>query len=116
MPYELGVCIEEFKDLRKEDDSEQVVSKAGKGKIVAKISAQIFVNRPSQRAIVVGSKGSMIKQIGIDARKRIEEFLGGQILLNLHVKVNSGWFKNHFILNQMGLARSPQASRVWRKK
>ena len=107
LPYELGVCIDQFQDFRDEEP---------KKKIVAKIDAQIFVNRPSQRPIVVGNKGSMIKKIGMQSRERIEEFLGGQILLNLHVKVNSGWFKNHFVLNQMGLARSASSTRVWRQK
>ena len=119
LPYELGVCIDQFKDMRDDrggDEKRDESKPAKKKKIVAKIDAQIFVNRPSQRPIVVGNQGSMIKKIGTEARKRIEEFLGGQILLNLHVKVNPGWFKNHFVLNEMGLGRSSSSSRVWRKK
>jgi GTP-binding protein Era len=81
-----------------------------------KISASILVNRPSQRAIVVGSKGSVIKDIGTNARKRIEEMVGGKVHLNLHVKVSPKWFRNNFVLDEIGLPRTQKSNRVWRKR
>jgi len=105
LPYEVAVTIEEYVDTKKLDSN---------SKISAKISATILVNKPSQRAIVVGSKGSMIKEIGTRARKNIEGLIGGQISLNLHVKVAPKWFKNNFILEQLGLPRAENSARVWR--
>ena len=84
--------------------------------IEAHISASILVNRPSQRAIVVGSKGSVIKEIGTEARKKIEAMVGGKVHLNLHVKVSPKWFNNNFVLDEIGLPRSQTQARVWRKK
>jgi len=83
-------------------------------KIVSHISCSILVNRPSQRAIVIGSQGSMIKKIGYEARRKIEAMVGGQIHLNLHVKVSPNWFKNNFILEEIGLPRAVDSNRVWR--
>lgn len=106
LPYELAVVIDEFRDGFKKDDIQKDTQ----------ISASILVNRPSQRAIVVGSKGSVIKQIGTNARKKIEAMVGDTVHLNLHVKVSPKWFKNNFVLDEIGLPRTQQSNRVWRKK
>lgn len=105
LPYELAVVIDEYKD-----------SKDEKAPVAAHISASILVNRPSQRAIVVGRQGSVIKQIGTEARKKIEAMLEGQVHLNLHVKVSPKWFSNNWVLDELGLPRSQTAARVWRSK
>lgn len=106
LPYELAVVIEEYQDGKVIDDK----------KWDTKISASILVNRPSQRAIVVGSKGSVIKKIGTEARKKIEAMVGERVHLNLHVKVSPKWFKNNFVLDEIGLPRTHKSKRVWRKK
>jgi GTP-binding protein Era len=108
LPYELAVVIDEYRDVKDRGDK--------KAKIQSHISASIIVNRPSQRAIVVGSKGSMIKNIGIRARKKIEAMVGGQVHLNLHVKVMPKWFKNNFVLEEIGLPRQNNTARMWKKK
>ena len=109
IPYEVAVLIEEFKDVgdRKSKKAEDRESH---------VSASILVNRPSQRAIVVGSKGSMIKEIGIRSRKKIEAMTGGKVHLNLHVKVSPKWFKNNFVLEELGLPRAHNSARVWKNK
>jgi GTPase len=107
IPYEVAVVIDEYKDIRDKED---------KNKISSHISASILVNRPSQRAIVVGSKGSMIKEIGMRSRKKIAAMTGGEVHLNLHVKVTPKWFKNNFVLEELGLPRAKNSARVWRKK
>ena len=63
LPYEVAVTVDEYEDFRRKPDS----------KNWCEYTATIHVNRPSQRAIVVGSKGSMIKEIGIRARQKIED-------------------------------------------
>ncbi len=107
LPYEVAVVIDEYKDMKTRDIQSP---------IEAHISASILVNRPSQRAIVVGSKGSVIKEIGTEARKKIEAMVGGKVHLNLHVKVSPKWFNNNFVLDEIGLPRSQTQARVWRKK
>lgn len=107
VPYEIAVTIDEYKDLKEKNE---------KSKIASLISATIHVNRPSQRAIVVGTQGRMIKEIGTRARKKIEAMVGGQVNLNLHVKVSPHWFKNNFILEEIGIPRAPNSHRVWRQK
>ena len=107
LPYECAVVIEEFKLATYTDDRESPLA--------ARISASILVNRASQRAIVIGSKGAMIKEVGSRARSKIEAMLGGQIHLNLHVKVSPRWFKNNFVLEELGLPRAVNSDRVWRK-
>ncbi len=106
VPYETAVVIDEYKDFRDKKTS----------KIVCHISASILVNRPSQRAIVVGSRGSMIQKIGANARAKIEKMVGGQVHLNLHAKVSPNWFKNNFVLEEIGLPRAVDSNRVWRDK
>lgn len=107
LPYEIAVIIDEYKDVRKKDETAPPE---------AHISASILVNRPSQRAIVVGSKGSVIKEIGINARKKIEAMTGGKVHLNLHVKVSPKWMTNNYVLDEIGLPRTQKSARVWRKK
>ena len=106
VPPELAVVIDEFFDAKAQGDKVENT----------KISASILVNRPSQRAIVVGKKGSVIKEIGTNARKKIEAMVGGKVFLNLHVKVSPKWFKNNFVLDELGLPRTQKSHRVWRKK
>lgn len=107
LPYELAVVIEDFQDPFETEDGKS---------FDAKVSASILVNRPSQRAIVVGSKGSVIKEIGTRARKKIEAMVGARTHLNLHVKVSPKWFKNNWVLDEIGLPRTDKSNRVWRKK
>ncbi len=107
VPYEVAVVIDEYKEVKSKTDPESYESH---------ISASILVNRPSQRAIVIGSSGSMIKEIGIRSRKKIEVMTGGPVHLNLHVKVSPKWFKNNFVLEEIGLPRAKDSARVWRKK
>jgi GTP-binding protein Era len=109
LPYELAVVIDEYKDMKPKFGEENP-------KVLSHISASILVNRPSQRAIVVGTKGGMIKEIGTRSRKKIEAMIGGQVHLNLHVKVSPKWFKNNIILEELGLPRAKDSNRVWRSR
>lgn len=76
VPHSIAVRIDEFAE--REND-------------VAYIEATIFVERDSQKGIVIGAGGSMIKQLGTEARKSIEEMSGRKVYLRLRVKVRKNW-------------------------
>jgi GTP-binding protein Era len=77
VPHAVAVTIDEF------------VEPEGDG--VVQVSATVHVERPGQKQIVIGEKGSMLKRIGIRARQRIEELLARQVMLKLWVVVTPGW-------------------------
>jgi GTP-binding protein Era len=60
------------------------------------------VLRDSQKNIIIGKKGEMIKKVGMQARKDIENFLGGKVYLELFVKVRKGWRDDKNILKKFG--------------
>lgn len=66
------------------------------------IKATIIVSRETQKVIMIGKRGSMIKQLGINARKAIEEFIGGKVHLELFVKVRPKWRDNENYLKEYG--------------
>lgn len=61
---------------------------------LVKISAEIYVERKSQKGIIIGSKGEALKKTGTQARKDIEEFLGKKVFLEMFVRVEEDW-RNH---------------------
>ena len=89
IPYATGVVIESFKE------EEGLI----------RIHAVVFVERDSQKGILIGRSGSMLKAIGTEARRQIEEFLGTRVYLGLFVKVRSGWRESEQILTEMGLEK-----------
>jgi GTP-binding protein Era len=68
---------------------------------LTRISATIFVEKVSQRAIVIGKGGSFLKKIGTDARAEIEKLIGKSVFLDLHVKVEEGWRMNPRLLHEL---------------
>jgi GTP-binding protein Era len=66
------------------------------------IHATIVVERPSQKGILIGKGGSMIKEIGTQARKDILHLLGNKVYLDLHVKVIKDWRNKDFHLRNFG--------------
>ncbi len=72
---------------------------------VTKIFASILVDHDSQKPIVVGRGGAMIKRIGTEARRDLEEMLDGRVHLDLHVKVREDWRDNERVLDEIGLGR-----------
>jgi len=69
---------------------------------LTKITADIIVQRESQKAIILGEGGKMIKQLGSDARKDIEAFIGRKVFLELFVKVRPKWRDNELFLREYG--------------
>lgn len=70
---------------------------------ITTVAATIYVERPTQRMIVVGKDGETIKRIGTEARQEAERLLGERIYLDLRVKVRPGWRKDEKFLERMGL-------------
>ena len=66
------------------------------------IKAEIIVSRETQKVILIGKGGSMIKQLGINARKKIEEFLEAKVHLELFIKVRPKWRDNENYLREYG--------------
>ena len=69
---------------------------------LTKIVADIVVSRETQKAIIIGKGGSMIKKIGQDAREDIEKFIARKVFLELHVKVRKDWRNNDLYLKEYG--------------
>ncbi|MFK7895930.1 MAG: GTPase Era [Myxococcota bacterium] len=69
---------------------------------IVKIRANLLVERDSQKRIVVGKGGSMIKKIGIRSRKNIESWVGRQVHLELFVKVDPTWLKSRGRIEELG--------------
>jgi GTPase len=72
---------------------------------ITNIYCTILVDRESQKPIVVGRAGSMIKQIGTAARRELERYLNTRVFLDLHVKVKSEWRDDERLLDELGLRR-----------
>jgi GTP-binding protein Era len=72
---------------------------------ITNIYCTILVDRESQKPIVVGRAGSMIKEIGTAARRELERYLNARVFLDLHVKVKSEWRDDERLLDEMGLRR-----------
>lgn len=75
VPYSVEIEVEEFKE------DEKMLS----------IRAIIYVNRETQKGIIIGHQGKAIKRVGIEARKDIEEFFSKKVFLDLYVKVSKDW-------------------------
>ncbi len=69
---------------------------------ITKIHAIIWVERSSQKSIVIGKQGEMLKKIGTDARKDIEKLIDQKVFLQLWVKVKKGWSDNQRALQSLG--------------
>ena len=88
IPYAVAVSVEEFSENEEKE--------------ILKISAVIYVERDSQKGIVVGKGGGLIKEIGISARKDLEAFFGIHVFLDLRVKVMKDWAKRDDSLKRLG--------------
>jgi GTP-binding protein Era len=86
IPYHSAVLINEFKE--RED--------------IVKIQADIIVQRDTQKSIIIGEKGKMIREIGTLARVDIEQFIGNKVFLELFVKVRPKWRDNDLHLREYG--------------
>jgi GTP-binding protein Era len=87
VPHSIAVVVEEFRE------QEQGITY---------IAANVFVERESQKGIIIGRRGHMIREIGSDARQAIERMIGGKVYLDLWVKVRKAWRRDDRELRRLG--------------
>jgi GTP-binding protein Era len=90
IPYVTAVITEKWEEVR--DD-------------FTRIHCAIFVERPSQKKIVIGKGGARLKEVGTKARHEIEQLLGHRCHLELFVKVEEDWRNREQLLDEMGIGR-----------
>jgi GTPase len=90
LPFSTAVVIDRFEEP------------PGEGGVV-NVYATILVDRESQKGIVVGKGGAMIKQIGTAARQELARYFDSRVFLDLHVKVKSEWRDDERVLDELGL-------------
>jgi len=94
LPHSLAVQVEEIieRPRREGDDRPPMLD----------IHVNVYVERDSQKAIIIGRKGSRLKQIGTQARAHIEELLGRRVYLDLHVRTAKDWQSDPKMLGRLG--------------
>lgn len=92
LPHSIAVVVEEM--LPREDRPAD--------KPLLDIHANVFIERPSQKGIIIGPKGKRLKDVGMKSRKHIEALLGTPVFLDLHVKVAKDWQRDPKQLRRLG--------------
>jgi GTPase len=87
VPHAVAVEVEEYKEREKG---------------VHYINATIYVERDSQKGIVIGKQGAMIKQIGSEARTELEAMVEGKVFIELHVQVLKNWRSDIGLMHRLG--------------
>jgi GTPase len=89
LPHSIAVVVEEMGPRPGQPD-------------LTDVHADLYVERPSQKAIVIGTKGARLKEVGTRARRQIEALLGTRVYLDLHVKIAKDWQRNPKQLRRLG--------------
>jgi GTP-binding protein Era len=98
LPFSTAVVVDQF------EEPEQPGG-------LLKLYCSILVEQPSQKPIVIGHAGAMIKAIGIAARLELEKFFAARVFLDLHVKVKPDWREDERLLDSLGVAPSKRRAR-----
>jgi GTP-binding protein Era len=93
LPFTTAVIIDQFDEPERDGG-------------LLRLYATIVVERESQKPIVIGRQGAMIKRIGTEAREELERLFGTKVFLDLRVKVNADWRENDRILDDLGVPRT----------
>ena len=97
LPHSIAVVVEEMGLREGRPDDKPLLD----------IYANLYVERDSQKGIVIGKKGVRLRQVGTVARKQIESLLGTPVYLDLHVKVAKDWQRDPRQLRKLGFSRKP---------
>ncbi len=92
LPHSIAVVVEEM--LPREDRPAD--------RPLLDIHANVYIERSSQKGIIIGPKGKRLKEVGIKSRKQIEALLGTPVFLDLHVKVAKDWQRDPKQLRRLG--------------
>jgi GTP-binding protein Era len=92
LPFSTAVAVDQFDETERDD--------------ILRLYCTIFVERDSQKAIVIGRGGDMIKRIGTEARQDLERFFETRVFLDLRVKVNPDWRDNDRTLDELGVPKT----------
>jgi GTPase len=93
LPHSIAVVVEEL--LRPEDQPDEE-------RPITRIYADVYVERDSQKGIVIGARGARLREVGSSARREIEELLGERVYLDLHVRVAKDWQRDPKQLRRLG--------------
>jgi GTP-binding protein Era len=93
LPHSIAVVVEEM--LRPEDQPDEE-------RPITRIYADVYVERASQKGIVIGAGGGRLREVGSNARREIEELLGERVYLDLHVRVAKDWQRDPKQLRRLG--------------
>jgi GTPase len=89
LPHSIAVLVEEMGPREDQPD-------------LIDVHAELYVERQSQKAIIIGSKGARLKEVGTQARQQIEALLGSRVYLDLHVRIAKDWQRNPKYLRRLG--------------
>ena len=92
LPFSTAVAVDQFDETERDD--------------ILRLYCTIYVEQDSQKAIVIGRGGEMIKRIGTEARQDLERFFETRVFLDLRVKVNPDWRDNDRTLDELGVPRT----------
>jgi GTPase len=92
LPFSTAVAVDQFDETERDD--------------ILRLYCTIFVEQESQKAIVIGRGGEMIKRIGTEARMDLERFFETRVFLDLRVKVNPDWRNNDRALDELGVPKT----------
>jgi GTP-binding protein Era len=95
IPFSSAVIVDRFEEVPEGTDASEAV---------LGLYCSIVVDRESQKPIVIGRGGDMIKRIGTAAREELERFFGTRVYLDLHVRVKSLWREDERILGEIGMS------------
>jgi GTP-binding protein Era len=103
IPHAVEVAVEEVvRRQRQGAEGDRSFGEAERGSLI-EVHAQIWVETQSQKGILVGKGGRMVREIGTAARKELERDLGAQVFLNLQVKVREHWRRDDALLDRIGI-------------
>jgi GTPase len=92
LPFSTAVVIDQFDESQRDR--------------ILRLYCTIFVEQESQKAIVIGRSGDMVKRIGTEARQDLEQFFDTRVFLDLRVKVNPDWRNNERALDELGVPKT----------
>jgi GTP-binding protein Era len=102
LPFSTAVIVDQFDESSRSE-------RAGEG--LLRLYCTIYVETESQKPIVIGRGGDMVKRIGTEARKELEAFFDAKVFLDLRVKVDPDWRNNDRTLDEIGVPRTARKPR-----